>query len=71
MAFKRTATTELNHDNWDKDEKSEEAGIFTKAPEEVLEKRVVKTARRRIQNSGDVSLYHYNIFNVLEERVFL
>ena len=57
MAFKRTATSDLNHDNWDKDDESEEAGSFTQAPEEILEKRVVKTARRRIQNSGDVSSY--------------
>ena len=27
---KRTAGTELNHDNWDQDEDQEQAGIFKK-----------------------------------------
>ncbi|XP_044748857.1 nuclear pore complex protein Nup50 [Coccinella septempunctata] len=48
MAGKRRATSELNRDNWDKDEPAEESGVYTKASEELLKKRVFKTAKRRI-----------------------
>lgn len=53
MAGKRAASTDLNHDNWDDEEKPEEAGTFKKASDDVLEKRVVKKAKRRLQNSED------------------
>lgn len=53
MAGKRPASTELNHDNWDKGECPEEAGTFKKAADEVLEKRVVKRAKRRLQSGED------------------
>ncbi|XP_029165465.1 nuclear pore complex protein Nup50 [Nylanderia fulva] len=46
MASKRSATTELNHDNWNEENEPEEAGTFAKAASDVLEKRVMKTARR-------------------------
>lgn len=48
MTSKRPAASELNHDNWNKEEEPEYAGIFTKASDDILEKRVVKTARRRL-----------------------
>lgn len=48
MACKRGATTELNHDNWNCEDEPEEAGTFSIASEEVLKKRVVKTAKRRL-----------------------
>lgn len=51
MAGKRAASTDLNHDNWDEEEKPEEAGTFKKASDDVLEKRIVKKAKRRLQNS--------------------
>lgn len=51
MAGKRAASTDLNHDNWDDEEKPEEAGTFKKASDDVLEKRIVKKAKRRLQNS--------------------
>lgn len=47
MASKRTATSELNHDNWDEDDEPEEAGTFQKASEDVLKNRVIKRAVRR------------------------
>ncbi|XP_072748485.1 nuclear pore complex protein Nup50 [Anoplolepis gracilipes] len=47
MAGKRSATTELNHDNWNEENEPEEAGTFAKATNDILEKRVIKTARRR------------------------
>lgn len=47
MAGKRSATSDLNHDNWDRDEEPEDAGTFQKAPEESLKRRIIKTARRR------------------------
>ena len=53
MAGKRSASTELNHDNWDKGECPEEAGTFKKAADDVLEKRVVKRAKRRLQSGED------------------
>lgn len=48
MAHKRSATTELNHDNWNEENEPEEAGTFAKASSEVLEKRVLKAARRHL-----------------------
>ncbi|KOX73664.1 Nuclear pore complex protein Nup50 [Melipona quadrifasciata] len=53
MAGKRPAARELNHDNWDEEEKPEEAGTFKKATDDVMEKRIVKKAKRRLQNSED------------------
>lgn len=47
MATKRTATSELTHENWDVDEAPEDAGTFQKASENVLKSRVIKRAVRR------------------------
>jgi len=44
---KRGAGTELNHDNWDQEEESEEAGEFKKASEDQMKGRVVRKAKRR------------------------
>jgi hypothetical protein len=52
---KRTATRELNHDNWDDEEEEEEAGSFQQASDEALKGRVIKQAKRRITgNDGEV-----------------
>lgn len=56
MSGKRAATTELNHDNWNEENEPEDAGTFTLASNDILEKRVIKTARRRLP-SKDVSIY--------------
>ncbi|XP_011872531.1 PREDICTED: nuclear pore complex protein Nup50 [Vollenhovia emeryi] len=48
MSGKRTATTELNHDNWNEENEPEDAGTFVLASNDILEKRVIKTARRRL-----------------------
>lgn len=55
MSIKRQATTELNHDNWDKDDPAdhEEMGSFKTATKDILEKRVIRTAKRRSQLGGD------------------
>ncbi|XP_072942003.1 nuclear pore complex protein Nup50 [Epargyreus clarus] len=55
MSTKRQATTELNHDNWDQEQSSdhEEMGTFKLASKDVLEKRVIRTAKRRSQAPGD------------------
>ncbi|XP_026491651.1 nuclear pore complex protein Nup50 [Vanessa tameamea] len=56
MSVKRQATTELNHENWDQDdpaEQEEETGGFKMASKEVLEKRVIRTAKRRSQATGE------------------
>lgn len=47
MAGKRTATSDLNHENWDKEDDPEDAGTFQRADENSLKKRIIKTARRR------------------------
>ncbi len=44
---KRSATTDLNHDNWDQEEATEEAGTFRQASKEQLKDRVIKKAKRR------------------------
>ena len=46
-AGKRSATSELNHDNWDEDVEPEEAGKFSQADESTLKGRVIKKAKRR------------------------
>ncbi|CAD0198734.1 unnamed protein product [Chrysodeixis includens] len=55
MSIKRQATTELNHDNWDQDDPAdhEEMGSFKIATKDILEKRVIRTAKRRSQLGGD------------------
>ncbi|XP_076675933.1 nuclear pore complex protein Nup50 isoform X2 [Andrena cerasifolii] len=53
MTSKRTATTELNQENWNEEHEPEEAGTFIKASDDVLVKRVVKRAKRRLQASDD------------------
>ncbi|EZA62009.1 hypothetical protein DMN91_003646 [Ooceraea biroi] len=56
MAGKRSAATELNHDNWDEENEPEEAGTFTKASTDVLEKRVIKTGRRRLPSRDGANM---------------
>ncbi|XP_061705717.1 nuclear pore complex protein Nup50 isoform X1 [Cydia pomonella] len=55
MSAKRQATTELNHENWDQDDpdEHEEMGTFKPASKEAIEKRVIRTAKRRNQNPSD------------------
>lgn len=56
MAGKRSATTELNHDNWNEDNEPEEAGTFAKASSDILEKRIIKAAKRRLPPMRDVNI---------------
>lgn len=44
---KRSATSELNHDNWDDDVEPEDAGKFAQADENTIKGRVIKKAKRR------------------------
>ncbi|KAK2587473.1 hypothetical protein KPH14_003177 [Odynerus spinipes] len=55
MATKRAATTELNHENWNEEREPEDAGTFGKASDEVLQKRVIKAARRRLAPTDETS----------------
>lgn len=57
MASKRNATSDLNHDNWNYEDEPEEAGTFAKAAQDILEKRVTKTAKRRLPASSEVIYY--------------
>lgn len=61
MACKRTATSDLNHDNWNHEDEPEESGTFAMAPQEILEKRIVRTAKRRLPSSAEVTIYLYAI----------
>ena len=56
MAAKRSANSDLNHENWDEEVEAEEAGSFVPANAEVLKDRVIKKARRR--GVGPVSVAH-------------
>ncbi|CAH1996317.1 unnamed protein product [Acanthoscelides obtectus] len=67
MAAKRTATTDLNHENWNREDEPEEQGSFQQASEEQLKNRIIKTARRRnpissVRNSEDADGKQKNIF---------
>jgi hypothetical protein len=44
---KRSATSELNHENWNEKEVPEEAGTFSKASPDVMQHRVIRSAKRR------------------------
>ncbi|XP_037809246.1 nuclear pore complex protein Nup50 [Lucilia sericata] len=48
MAGKRQATSDLNHDNWDREEEPEDRGTFRTASEDELKNRVIKKAKRKI-----------------------
>ncbi|XP_049863071.1 nuclear pore complex protein Nup50 [Schistocerca gregaria] len=48
---KRIASSDLNHDNWDKEDKREEAGTFRKADDSTLQSRVIRQAKRRSTSS--------------------
>ena len=62
MAGKRSATSELNHDNWDEDVEPEEAGKFSQADENTLKGRVIKKAKRRgIQPAVKIFLIIHNL----------
>ncbi|CAH0397543.1 unnamed protein product [Chilo suppressalis] len=74
MSAKRAATTELNHENWDQDDPSEheEMGAFRVASKDVLEKRVIRTAKRRSQISedGNKGLFKFGGFNKAQPSSF-
>eukprot|EP00088_Acartia_fossae_P010353 TRINITY_DN1514_c0_g1_i5.p1 TRINITY_DN1514_c0_g1~~TRINITY_DN1514_c0_g1_i5.p1 ORF type:complete len:856 (+),score=290.21 TRINITY_DN1514_c0_g1_i5:40-2607(+) len=50
---KRVASRELNHDNWDQEEESEEAGTFKQATDDEIKGRVIRKAKRRNLKPAD------------------
>ena len=75
---KRTAASELNHDNWNKEEEPEDAGTFSRATEDALKKRVIKVAKRRNPLSSVQVSFHprvnpslISIFRMKTEKVAL
>ncbi|XP_020895118.1 nuclear pore complex protein Nup50 [Exaiptasia diaphana] len=52
---KRGAQSDLNRDNWDDEEDTEEAGTFTTASEEDMNKRKIIKARRRLPSDANKS----------------
>ena len=61
---KRLSDTKLNQENWDEEEKKEEAGTFLQASPEVLEERVIKQARRKLTSSDGEESYFSVCVNV-------
>lgn len=49
--MKRNAGSDLNHDNWDKEEEQEERGEFLTADKNIISQRKVITARRKPASS--------------------
>lgn len=62
MAAKRTASSDLNHDNWNEEEAPEEAGTFKRASEDKIKNRIIKTARRRNPISRVSNKPNYHVF---------
>ncbi|GAB6027140.1 Nuclear pore complex protein Nup50 [Chamberlinius hualienensis] len=54
---KRRPDYELTHDNWDEDLPSEDAGKFDVATNDVLNKRVIKKAKRRLPDGPTKSVF--------------
>ncbi|XP_075214282.1 nuclear pore complex protein Nup50 [Lycorma delicatula] len=50
---KRGATSELNHENWDREDEPEVAGTFQKASNDTMQKRIFKVAKRRSTGQVD------------------
>lgn len=44
---KRSATSDLNHENWNQEEETEDAGTYEQAPADVIGRRKIRVARRR------------------------
>lgn len=53
MSKKRSAGTDVNHDNWAEEEEPEQAGTFKPASNETMRERKVIKAKRR--NTGGSS----------------
>uniref|UniRef100_A0A1B6E577 RanBD1 domain-containing protein n=1 Tax=Clastoptera arizonana TaxID=38151 RepID=A0A1B6E577_9HEMI len=52
---KRSAQTNLNHDNWNDEEIPEDAGQFIPASQDVLKKREIKVAKRRSTGNNSIA----------------
>ena len=60
---KRSAGSELNHDNWNEEETPEEAGTFCKAASDVMQCRVIKSAKRRSAGSQENVSTNYTVIS--------
>ncbi|KAI0228292.1 Nuclear pore complex protein Nup50 [Lamellibrachia satsuma] len=60
---KRAANNYLTDQNWDEEEEQVEAGTFTAASVDVIQKRQIKTAKRRIANDGQSSASAFKGFS--------
>ncbi|XP_055914147.1 nuclear pore complex protein Nup50 [Eupeodes corollae] len=52
---KRRATSDLNHDNWDREIEPENKGTFQTAPEDELKNRVIRKAHRKLTGTSDAA----------------
>lgn len=68
---KRGATSVINHDNWDDPYEPEIAGKFKTAAHDDLQKRVIKTAKRRITTQENSELVRCTLFKYFFSYVVL
>lgn len=54
---KRRAATDLNRDNWDKEDEPEDPGTFQVATPEGLKNRIIRKAKRSLGNVIFFSLH--------------
>jgi hypothetical protein len=64
---KRSAISELNHDNWNEEDTPEEAGTFCKASPDVMQCRVIRSAKRRSSGQENVSTN----FTVINDGIYV
>ena len=55
MSSKRKADKYITDQNWDQEDEAEEAGNFEPASNDVIGKRVIKKAKRRINQQAEVT----------------
>lgn len=60
---KRSAVSELNHDNWNEEDTPEDAGTFCKASPDVMQCRVIKSAKRRATGSQENVSTNFTLIN--------
>jgi hypothetical protein len=63
---KRSATSKLNQDNWNEEEAPEEAGTFRKAAPDVMQNRVIRSAKRRCVGTTESVSTNFAVMNTFK-----
>jgi nuclear pore complex protein Nup50 len=66
---KRSATSDLNHENWNEEEAPEEAGTFRKATPDVMQHRVIRSAKRRSGGITENVSTNFAVMNTFKLRI--